>query len=123
MLKQVLAFILIVAFSVQSLSRMMLVASYYANTSAYAKNCENKARPQLHCDGKCQLAIKLKKQAQKEEQSSDHKAEKKDEVVCHSDSFLPENTIEVFIISTKYPATQCADPIDRSYTIFHPPAT
>ncbi len=37
--------ILLLAFVAQTFSKTFIVAGYYANTAAYAKNCENKAKP------------------------------------------------------------------------------
>jgi len=34
-----------------------------------AENCENKKKPEMKCNGKCYLAKKLKKQAEKEKES------------------------------------------------------
>ena len=46
----------------QSFSRSLLLADYLVNVEAYKKQCVNKAKPMLHCNGKCQMLKKLKKQ-------------------------------------------------------------
>lgn len=33
---------------------------YFLNQQSYLEACVNKAKPNLHCNGKCQLALKLK---------------------------------------------------------------
>ena len=38
----------------------------------YAKNCINKARPKLHCNGKCQMMKKMRKR-KKKKQNQDRK--------------------------------------------------
>lgn len=45
----------------------MFLLSYYANTKAYAEFCINKAKPGLHCNGKCQLAKKIQQEEKKEQ--------------------------------------------------------
>ena len=45
-------FILLLAFVAQTFSKTFIVAGYYANTAAYAKNCENKAKTKMNCNGK-----------------------------------------------------------------------
>ena len=48
----------------QSFGRELLVANYTLNKARItALYCVNKARPQLHCDGKCHLARQLRKAA------------------------------------------------------------
>lgn len=55
-----LAALLFFIFAFQVVYPAAFTAWFYANRAAIAnKYCENKARPQLHCDGKCFLAKKL----------------------------------------------------------------
>jgi len=50
----------------QGAGRLLLVGNYLANKELISqKYCENKTRPELHCEGECHL----KKQLQKEEKS------------------------------------------------------
>jgi len=59
--KKPLAAILLLLFAFQWVYPAAFTAWFFANRAAIAaKYCENKARPQLHCDGKCFLAKKLK---------------------------------------------------------------
>lgn len=52
----------------QAFSKWVIMAEYTINQEYIAKNlCENKARPRLHCNGKCQL---MKKLAEEEKQNS-----------------------------------------------------
>ena len=54
----------------QSFGRELLVLDYALNKARItALYCVNKARPQLHCDGKCYLAQKLRKAAQHEQKA------------------------------------------------------
>jgi hypothetical protein len=38
------------------------MADYMVNLEAYKKACVNKAKPMMHCNGKCQMLKKMKKQ-------------------------------------------------------------
>ncbi|MFT3681227.1 MAG: hypothetical protein QM791_13205 [Ferruginibacter sp.] len=89
MLKQVTAFVLLTAFAIQTFSKAFIVFDYLTNTKSFAKNCENKARPKMHCNGKCQMMKKLKQEEKKDEQSPERKAEHKNEYVLSSKSFYP----------------------------------
>ena len=60
MIRQVAAIFLLFSFALQVFNRSIIVLDYFANTASFAKNCENKARPMLHCNGKCQLMKKIK---------------------------------------------------------------
>ena len=67
-MKGIAAVILMLLFSVQTFSKWMWVLDYQLNKEYIAENlCINKAKPQLHCNGKCQLAKKLA------EEESSHK--------------------------------------------------
>ena len=106
----------------QTFSSAIIVVDYYANTGDYAKNCENKYVPQMHCNGKCQLMQKLKKEEKKEQQNPERKLENKNEIPLSSKSFfatLPtpgEHTNKI-----NFPVYTCGKTIKVSLTFFHPP--
>jgi hypothetical protein len=39
-------------------SSQFIRLDYLLNRASFVKNCENKARPALHCNGKCQMMKK-----------------------------------------------------------------
>lgn len=45
----------------QAWVRTAWALDYHWRRAVYLKACENKARPQLHCDGKCYLLKQIKK--------------------------------------------------------------
>jgi hypothetical protein len=66
-MKLILVLILMLLVAVQSFSKGLILLDYQVNQEYIAKTlCENKARPKLHCKGKCQLM----KQLAAEEKSS-----------------------------------------------------
>jgi hypothetical protein len=122
--RQLTAFIFLAAFLAQTFSRTFVIADYYTNTSKYAKNCENKARPKMHCNGKCQMMKKLQQEEKKDQENPDRKAENKNEIVLSSKSFAPYlPVLSILEISTKlqYPKTDNDYSLDRSNFIFRPP--
>ena len=57
-----LAYLLTVLVLLQSFGRELLVLHFKANqTELAARYCVNKARPSLHCDGKCYLARQIRR--------------------------------------------------------------
>ena len=86
MFKQITAGILLVAISLQILNRAVIYIDYYTNTAAFAKNCVNKARPMMHCNGKCQMMKKLQEQEKKDSQAPERRSFN-DEIIS-SKSFL-----------------------------------
>jgi hypothetical protein len=72
----------------QPLSKVWIFVSFKINQDYIAKNlCENRAKPILKCNGKCQLMKKLK-QADKEEEKQTPQTikEKVEELYCLNQS-------------------------------------
>ena len=95
---------------------------YYANTSAYAKNCVNKARPAMHCKGKCQMMKKIREEEKREAEKEALKFQYKVEVLS-SKSFYTYCLMVPRILINKPAAYETRSyPIDRSVPVFHPPS-
>lgn len=62
MIKQFATAFLLLVFMSQTLSNLFVVADYFINTSSFAVNCVNKNKPQLNCNGKCQVMNQIRKQ-------------------------------------------------------------
>ena len=121
MFKIITTTILFIALIVQNFNRTIIVTSYYTNTEAYAKNCINKAKPKLLCNGKCQMAKQLQEEEEKDQQNAERKIVK--EEVLSSKSFF---TVLVFTTPTsikQYYNWQCKDTVDISASVFHPPSS
>ena len=70
-MKAFFSYLLIVLVLLQTFSREVLVVDFTLNRAVItARFCVNKARPQLHCDGKCYFAKQLKKQEERESKSA-----------------------------------------------------
>jgi len=119
--KHILAFLLLAVFAFQILGKTVIYISYILNQDYIAKNiCENRAKPQLHCNGKCHLYKELKKA-----ESNDQTAPGSKKITESSELFheLNETTLmkiegiekqQVFAYNLLLPAPKC-------FGIFHPP--
>jgi hypothetical protein len=122
MFRQITAIFLLIAFAAQIFSKAAVVLDYYANTASYSKNCENKSKPILHCNGKCQMMKKLQEEEKKDQQNPERKVENKNEVAS-SKSFFANGLFKKPIITHSYTAYfNTSFPIGITADIFHPPS-
>lgn len=120
--KRIISFLLLIAFAASTFSKVFVVADYYTNTAVYAENCINKAKPKLHCNGKCQMMKRLQQEDNKDQQNPDRKMENKGGVDISSKSFFSAYLSNPYsIIDTFYSMHQAGAPVEYSNTIFHPP--
>src|SRR5690606_16467663 len=82
MFKVSITILLFLALLTQSLSRGLIVLSYFTNKQAYEQYCVNKNRPLLQCNGQCQMAKKIKAEEERD-QRDPLKSSKFSEVVFH----------------------------------------
>lgn len=111
----------LLAFSCQLFNRAAIVTSYYTNKAAYEKNCENKAKPQLACHGKCQMMKQLKAEEKKDQQNPERRVDNKNEVVLSSKSFYPSLKLLARIRSTYFDYYQPGKLSGIAKSVFHPP--
>ncbi|RYZ25514.1 MAG: hypothetical protein EOO10_18070 [Chitinophagaceae bacterium] len=115
--------ILIFLVATQAFSKWVMLLEFEWNQEYIAKNlCENKARPQMKCGGKCQL---MKKMVAEEKESSPQSSTIKlkfQELVFSND--LSTNTPDVFSESKNisFLPYQLKKYLSPSPSIFHPPA-
>lgn len=120
MFKQLTALFLFFSFVAQTFSSGFVMLQYITNNSAFARNCVNKSRPQMHCNGKCQMMKKLREAEKKDQQMPEKKFEKRMDVLS-SKSFYCSVTVPLTILN-KAASYEIARPIhDISIHFFHPP--
>lgn len=109
----------------QVFSKWLVVMEYRLNQDFIAKNlCINKARPKMHCNGKCQM---MKRLAEEEKQNPDGNSNpysriKIQEVVFSDEIFqpvVPQGIQPVICYNQEAPLAAYNSPIA---SIFHPPA-
>ncbi len=123
MFRQILAISFLLIFAANVFNRAVIVFDYYANTTSFAKSCENKARPMMHCNGKCQMMKKLQEEEKKDQQSPERKSENKAETTLSTKSFFATQLMraETFLeVELASPHSQ-GKAIDRSLALFRPP--
>jgi hypothetical protein len=70
-MRSLLTYILLIAVLLPSISPWGTIAYYHLNKDYIARVlCENRNKPQLHCDGKCYLAKRLKAQQDKQDKET-----------------------------------------------------
>lgn len=105
----------------QSFSRSLILADYMMNLETYKRNCVNKSKPMLHCNGKCQMLKKIKKQDG--ENSANVPAPKFNnlEVVLYSKTYFLSLDIVVEDNKKCYFSFNTAFSSYYSGSVFHPP--
>ncbi len=120
MFKRIAAILLLLAFSAQTFSSPFFLLDYYMNTTVYAKNCINKAKPKMHCNGHCQVMKKMQEEEKKEQQNAGRKTENKLQVLSSRSFFgcLPPVRLVILEQTRKEKQYSLAD---MAYSFFHPP--
>jgi hypothetical protein len=121
MLRYIVAIFLLTAFAAQSFQQVLIVADYYANTASFASHCENKSRPMMHCNGKCQMMKKMKEEERKEQQNPERKSESKTEVSSSSSFFASLPRVHISFIKKVNASHIYSLTEGVSSSIFHPP--
>lgn len=70
-MRQLLLYVLLVAVLLPGTSPWGTIAYFHANRAYIARVlCENRDKPELHCDGQCYLAKKLKAQQDRQDKET-----------------------------------------------------
>lgn len=88
-MQKVVLYILLIATLLPSISPWGTIMYYNANKAYIARVlCENRDKPQLHCDGKCYLAKKLKAQQDRQDKETTRRVQNAPTITLFcSDSF------------------------------------
>jgi len=119
-IRRITLLFLIVAVLAANFGQLMVFAGFKANQKYIAGSlCVNRARPWLHCNGKCYLMKKIK-QAEEKEQSNERQTQKSmlQEVFFASAATIKFHNQLLQIIATPYHA---AVPNAQPGVIFQPP--
>jgi hypothetical protein len=108
-----------VPFTLQTFNSAIILLDYTINTKSYAVNCENKAHPQMHCNGKCQLMKKLQQQEKKDRQVPVRKL--LNNIFIFSRSYSGFLTFFFEAIKNKYLFFSESGINDMPHKCFHPP--
>ncbi len=107
----------------QSMGYWLTLAAFKINQSRIAKtSCINRYRPQLNCNGNCVFMKKLKQQEKEEQELPAQLKLEISSIVISSRTFFVTAPSVPAAITTEYRLPfKSGDPIDRSYSFFHPP--
>ena len=97
------------------------MADYLVNLEAYKKACVNKSKPKMHCNGKCQMLKRLKKQEGNNGTSAPVPKFNETELVLSSKSFFPTINVSSSINLSKYFIYKENFSSNYLGSIFHPP--
>jgi len=106
----------------QSLNKVLIVFDYYANTATFAEKCENKARPSMHCNGKCQMMKKLKQEENRENKAPEKRSENRDELVVSNYPLFTLNITLPVIVAQEYIINNDSTIVKMPRSCFHPPS-
>jgi hypothetical protein len=121
MFKPITSIVFILVLGTQSFKGGWVVLNYYTNTVSFAKNCINKAKPKLHCNGKCQLMKKLQQEEKKEQQVPERSFEN-ETTVCVKSVFVAGDLVPVkFVSLPKTLYRPKGNFSNHNAEIFHPP--
>lgn len=123
LLNRCIAFLLLLAFGAMSFSQAVVEVNFFANQDSIAKTlCENRDKPMMHCNGRCQLCKRLAKQDNQDKDNPERKAENRNEVLFCQETGCLLTQPSIYFISSLYFAMTSGEPVDRASAIFHPPA-
>jgi hypothetical protein len=122
MFQKITALILLIAFAVHTFNRVVIVFGFYANQQEISATlCENKDKPILKCEGKCQLAKKLQAQEKKDQQNPERKAENKPGDISSRSFFSSISAFNLINAAQWEKSRDSGKPIHRNNAVFHPP--
>lgn len=122
-LKACFAYLLAALVLLQTFSRELVVVDFALNqASITARFCVNKARPALHCDGKCYFAKKLKQQEERENKAPNAPKEKLEMLPTAFSGLVPPAPARWAGTPTGYgPYAAAHVPASAMRGVFHPP--
>lgn len=121
MINRFIAVCLLISLIASGFSRYFVYAGYEVNQQYIASTfCVNKDKPEMHCNGKCYLANKLKQAEEKEKRQAENNQKRNTQ-----DSFFVNNrlnfTLPPCIIESPVIRDLRFDLPQRSNEILHPP--
>jgi hypothetical protein len=105
----------------QTFASLCIIADYYINTKAFAANCINKDKAQMHCNGKCQLEKKINTGDTNDKQTPERKIDNTNEVLSSKTFFTSVEILFKSLSKEKYIIINTGIPVDRASGFFHPP--
>lgn len=119
--RKIVVVLLLAAFTTITFNQSFITLDYFLQRDYIAKNlCNNKAKPQMHCNGKCQLMKKLQQEQKKDQENPIRKTDTKKQVF-YSCSSIPGYTLKESTLAKSYPFLSVKKVIDRAFSLLRPP--
>lgn len=119
-MKKTIALIFLLAICAQTFSQGFFYIDYLINKAAFEKECVNKAKSWLHCEGQCVLAKKIIESEKKQHEAPEMKLAKAE--VLSSKSFYTNYFVKACAHVTNYNIVlNTGHPVDQPSFFFHPP--
>jgi hypothetical protein len=119
--KRVLPVILTMSFLLQSFTYLVIFADYQINKDYISKNlCENRDKPEMKCNGKCQLCKKLKAEDKKENKGLPTQKNVKQIVLFSIKKSKYNFSLPGLSSANSYTYTACISSLHK-IAVFHPP--
>jgi len=120
-LKYVALILVFLGLLVQSFNKLFIVLDFQLNRGYIAQNlCENRNKPQMHCNGKCHMMKVMKQEQKKDQDNPERKAENKFELIC-TDCRQTTYTPAFIITAISYPRLKETIYAGFFTASFHPP--
>lgn len=113
--------LLVVAFSFQTIHKGILVGDYVLHQSYYEALCVNKAKPKLHCDGKCQLAKQIQHDSNQQPTNHDHHSDRFIEFLMFFQKFEFFQFKNIKLVQPLFSFYTLVEGINFQHTILRPP--
>lgn len=118
-ISRIITLFILLIFLCETFDQNFITFVFYANQTSIAKNlCENHDKPQMHCNGKCQLQKKLNQQNNK---TPERKTESRNETLSSKSFFASVEPVILIPFKKRYFSKHTDQPQDQSSSFFHPP--
>jgi hypothetical protein len=120
-LKTVLTILVMVGMLGQTFSKLFVIIDFRVNRNYIAKTlCENRNKPQMHCNGQCVFMKKLKQEEKKDEENPNRRADNQFEAIAENfEPFHLKSIDFISLVRNVKPSDRIISPFD--YPPFHPP--
>ncbi|PSL45626.1 hypothetical protein CLV51_104332 [Chitinophaga niastensis] len=105
--------------------RYFVMLDFYLNQQYIAANlCENRNKPEMHCNGKCHLKKQLNEEDKKNQENPERRADNKSEIFypLTNEAHIASPPMTADNKSYHYPNV-IGIPVDQPSDLFRPPAT
>lgn len=120
-MKQLIAIFFLAAVFLQTFRMNYKILCYHFNKGSFIQNCENKNKPVLKCNGKCQLSKQIQKQEQQDKEIPLSKTDHREDVISSIHKPI-QYIFEIALINKQNnPSYKSGLIVKTSFSVFHPP--